>query len=68
MAIETLFDPSSGPIERLRRVLLSAVIFLVPLLTAVDITVLEGYLLWTVQFDANPAVLDVCHRDNHHCR
>ena len=34
MAIETLFDPSSSPIERLRRVLLSAVIFLVPFLSS----------------------------------
>ncbi len=34
MATETLFDSSSSPIERLRRVLLSAVIFLVPFLSS----------------------------------
>jgi hypothetical protein len=34
MATETLFDPPSSPIERLRRVLLSAVIFLVPFLSS----------------------------------
>ncbi len=34
MATETLFDPCSSLIERLRRVLLSAVIFLVPFLSS----------------------------------